>query len=80
MANRNKSHMKDHRSDKRKLMKVYLYTSRHRHPRMTNSTSTDVFFGGACCNTMVAKHEFCYSTTSAEKHKYEEMLWPTILR
>ena len=34
---------------------------------MTNSTSTDVAFGGAWCNRVVAKQEDRHSTAPADK-------------
>ena len=34
---------------------------------MTNSTSTDVIFGSAWCNRVVAKQEDSQSTAPAEK-------------
>ena len=34
---------------------------------MTNSTSTDVTFGGAWCNRMAAKQEDPHSTPPADK-------------
>ena len=34
---------------------------------MTNSTSTDVTFGGAWCNRVVAKQEDSHSTAPADK-------------
>ena len=36
---------------------------------MTNSTSTDVTFGGAWCNRVVAKQEDSHSTAPANKQK-----------
>ena len=43
-ANWNESYREDHRNSKIKLIKAYLYTN---NLNMTNSTSTDVTFGGA---------------------------------
>ena len=50
-ANLNQSYRKDHRNSKTKLIKAYLF----KPPKMTNITSTDVTFGGAWCNRVVAK-------------------------
>ena len=38
---------------------------------MTNSTSTDVTFRGACCNKVVAKQEDSHFTAPADKQVNE---------
>ena len=44
---------------------------------MTNSTSTNVIFGGAWSNRVVAKQNDSHSTTPADKQITEEMLQST---
>ena len=39
---------------------------------MTNSTSTDVIFGGARCNRMITKQYAYHSTTPADKQINEQ--------
>ena len=36
---------------------------------MTNSTSTDITFGGAWCNRVIPKQDDSHSTTPADKQK-----------
>ena len=38
---------------------------------MTNSTSSDVPFGGAWCNKVIAKQEDSHSTAPADKQIHE---------
>ena len=72
-ANRNDSYRKDHRSDKQKLMNVYLYTNQIQKPtKMTNSTSTDVISENTWCNRMIAKKKSCHSIAPADKHINEK--------
>ena len=46
-------------------------------PKVTNSTSTYVTFGGAQSSRMVAKKQGCHSITPADKQINEEMVHPT---
>ena len=67
-ANWTESYRKDHRNGKTKLKKAYLYTNLLKKPaKMTNSTSTDVTFGGSWCNRVVGKQENSSSTAPVEK-------------
>ena len=45
---------------------TYIKT-KYKPPKMTNSTSTDVTFGGAWCNIMITKQQGYHSTTPADK-------------
>ena len=45
---------------------------------MINSTSTDVTYGDAECNRMIAKQDSCHSTAQAEKQISEERPHSTI--
>ena len=49
-------------------IQAYLYIkTKYKHPKMTNSTSTDVTFGGGWCNRMITKQQDYHSTTPAAK-------------
>ena len=52
-----------------KLMKAYLCINKLRNQplKITNSTSTDVTFGGAEMSRMVAKKQGCHSIVPADK-------------
>ena len=43
-------------------------------PKMTNSTSADVTFGGARCNRVVANQEKSHSTALADTQCYSQPL------
>ena len=60
-------------------MKVYLCNNalRNQPPKITNSTSTDVTFGGAKSTKMIAKKHGCNYIAPAEKQINEEMAHPT---
>ena len=51
---------------------TYLPINQNKPPKMTNSTSTDVTFGGALCNRVVAKQEDSHSTAPADKQINEK--------
>ena len=60
--------MEDHRSGKRKLMKADLITKlTDKPPNMANSTLTDVNFGNAWYNRIVAKLEHYQYFVLADK-------------
>ena len=66
--------------DNRSLWRLtWIPINWHKSPKMTNSTSTDVIFGVAWFNRMVAGQEQCHSTDPADKQINEEMLQPTSL-
>ena len=60
-------------------MKTYLCNNKLRNqpPKITNSTSTDVTFGGAQSSRMVAKTQGYHSIAPADKQINEEMVHPT---
>ena len=65
---RMKSYKISHQSSNRKAICAYQYIkTKNKHPKMTNSTRTDVTFTGAWCDRMGAKHYSCHSTAPADK-------------
>ena len=60
-------------------MKAYLYNNKsiNKPLKITNSTSTDVTFGGAEGSRMVAKKQGCHSIAPADKQINKEIVHPT---
>ena len=50
----------------------HIQINQYKPPKMINSTSTDVTFGGAWCNRVVAMQEDFYSTAPADKEKNKD--------
>ena len=71
-ANWNENCRKDHRKARRGLWRpTCIQINENNPPKMTNSTSIDITFGGARCNRVVAKQEDSHSTAPADKQMNE---------
>ena len=46
---------------------TYIPINKNKPPNMKNNTSTDVTYGGAWFNRVVAKQEDCHSAASTDK-------------
>ena len=67
-ANWNESYRKGHRNGKEAYEGLLIYQStkiNYKPPKMTNSTSTDVAYGGAWCNRVAAMQEYSHSYCSS---------------
>ena len=79
-AERNEGRLQDRPpKQQEKPMKTYLCINklRYQDPKITNSTSTDVTFGGAQSSRMVAKTQGYHSIAPADKQINEKMAHPT---